>query len=251
MQEAFRRHLIANHKFYVEQAKKRLLSQFSDISGEADKFVGQWLDEHSHLYDPSFHGPGDFEQLAYDESIEFYGLLQQMHGDTRLSVLAGMFHQWDKRVRDWLARELTNRFLVPKAKAAVWDANFVQLFELMDSFGWRMREQEYFGHLDTCRLLVNVYKHGPGTSFDDIKNQHPEYLKSAVGGVLGAERELRYADNTNLKVGDEDVDRFSNAVIAFWECVPTTTLISQITTTPAWFSKALEKDIAIGSRGGK
>jgi len=33
-----RAHLLERHRFYVDQVRKRLLSQFTDIEGEADRY---------------------------------------------------------------------------------------------------------------------------------------------------------------------------------------------------------------------
>ena len=103
----FRQELISNHKFYVEQARKRLLSQFEDVSGEADKFAEEWLSKADQWFDPDRHDPDEFQEQAYDKSITFYGLLTDMHDQTRLSVIAGMYHEWDKQLRDWLSLECT------------------------------------------------------------------------------------------------------------------------------------------------
>lgn len=95
MWEPFRQQLISNHQFYMEQAQKRLLSQFKDISGEADKFAQEWLSKADQWFDPDRHDPDEFQERAYDESITFYGLLTDMHDQTRLSVIAGMYHEWE------------------------------------------------------------------------------------------------------------------------------------------------------------
>lgn len=102
----FRESLIKAHAFYVEQARKRLLSQFGDIEAEANKAPEEWLEQTSHLFNPEQHDPGDFYEAAHEAGIEFYELLRDMRRQTRLSVVAGMFHEWDKQLRDWLTQEI-------------------------------------------------------------------------------------------------------------------------------------------------
>ena len=48
----FRQSLIDGHLFYVEQARKRLLTQFENIEAEADKASEDWLENNSHRFDP-------------------------------------------------------------------------------------------------------------------------------------------------------------------------------------------------------
>ena len=102
----FRKQLVKAHTFYVEQAKKRLLTRFENIEEEAQAEMDTWLQETSHLFDPERHDPSDFYEQANDVGIEFYELLTEMRDRTRLSVIAGMYHEWDKQLRDWLWREI-------------------------------------------------------------------------------------------------------------------------------------------------
>ena len=72
MWNRFREKLIAEHNFYMEQAKKRLLSQFENLEEESDRYSEEWLAKTSHHFDPDRHDPGDFYEQAYEEGIEFY-----------------------------------------------------------------------------------------------------------------------------------------------------------------------------------
>jgi hypothetical protein len=230
--EPFRQQLISNHKFYVEQAQKRLLSQFDDIKGEANRFAEKWLEEHSHLYNPDRHDPGEFEERAFDKSITFYELLNDMRNTTRLSVVAGMFHEWDKQLRDWLSDELMHAFPGPAAKSAVWKRNFGDIIDLLECLGWPVRDQEYYAWLDACRLVVNIYKHGLGGSFEELKKNHPQFLEGVFDGELNQDEREQYLDHTHLKVSDEHMVHFSNAIIAFWADVPENTFQSQLLSIP-------------------
>lgn len=59
----FRQSLIAGHLFYVEQARRRLLSQFGDIEAEADKAAEDWLRRSSGRFDPDRHDPATSTKL--------------------------------------------------------------------------------------------------------------------------------------------------------------------------------------------
>ncbi|QJX05024.1 hypothetical protein [Rhizobium brockwellii] len=240
MWDPFRQSLIAGHLFYVEQARRRLLSQFEDIESEADKAAEEWLQRSSGRFDPDRHDAGDLYEAANDAGIEFYTLLSDMRDQTRLSVVAGMFHEWDKQLRDWLVREIQHWHRGDAAALKVWSADFVQIAELLESIGWEVRSTDYFKTLDACRLVVNVYKHGKGKSLEDLKQKYPEYFDDPFHGA--AFSSVEYRDHTHLKASDEQFQAFSDAIVAFWQAVPENIFDSKIDDVPDWFGKAILKD---------
>jgi len=241
MYEPFRQSLISRHLFYVEQAQKRLLSQFEDIEAEAEKAAEDWLKRNETHFDPDRHDPSDFAEAAYEEGIEFYGLLSDMREQTRLSVVAGMFHEWDKQVRAWLVGEIQHWHHGNDVVLEVWKADFEKIADLFESIGWPIRSTDYFRSLDACRLVVNVYKHGEGTSLDDLKQRYPEYLDDPFRDPEGAFSDLRYRDHTHLKVSEEQFQAFSDAIVAFWKAVPECIWESKVKDVPDWFGKAIMK----------
>ena len=123
----FRQSLIAGHLFYVEQAGKRLLTQFEDIEAEADKAAEEWLEKSRDRFDPDRHDPGDFYEAANDAGIEFYGLLSDMREQTTLGVVAGMFGVGGGFL---LTPLLSIIFDIPMPIAAVNNENVVEIFFL-------------------------------------------------------------------------------------------------------------------------
>ena len=238
----YRQSLIDGHLFYVEQARKRLLSQFDDIEAEADKAAEEWLARSSERFDPDRHDPGDFYDEANDAGIEFYGLLCGMRDQTRLSVVAGMFHEWDKQLRDWLVREIQHWHHGDNATLRIWSADFVQITELLESIGWNIYSADYFRVLDACRLVVNVYKHGKGKSLDDLKQKYPEYLDDPFVGSGGTFSNLEHRDHTHLNASEDQIQAFSDAIVDFWRQVPDNVFHSKVKDLPNWFRKAILKD---------
>jgi hypothetical protein len=251
MWEPFRQSLVDGHLFYVDQARKRLLSQFDDIEAEADRAAEEWLEQSSRRFDPDRHDPGEFYEAANNAGIEFYQLLSDMREQTRLSVVGGMFHEWDKHLRDWLAREIQHWHRGDNAILKVWSADFGQIADLLESFGWNVRGADYFRTLDACRLVVNVYKHGEGKSLDELRNRFPEYLYDPFSGSGGAFSDTKYRDHTHLKVSDNQFQAFSDAILAFWRDVPEKVLEPQVTDVPDWFGKAIMKDSADPQQASK
>jgi hypothetical protein len=238
----FRQSLIDRHLFYVGQAHKRLLSQFDDMEAEADKSAEEWLETNSDRFDPERHDPSAFYEAAHDAAIEFYGLLSDMRDQTRLSVVAGMFQEWDKQLRNWLAREMRHWHHGESAKLKVWSVDFGQIADLLESLGWKIRSTPYFRTLDACRLVVNVYKHGEGKSLDELKQNYPEYLGGPFGGADTDFSGMKYTDHTHLNVSDDQFRAFAAAIVACWKDVPERVFESMITDVPDWFGKAILRD---------
>lgn len=250
MWEPHRQSLINAHKFYLDQARKRLLSQFENIEAEADTAAKEWLDQRSHLFDPDRHDPGDFYEGANDAGIEFYELLSGMREQTRLSVVAGMYHGWDKQLRDWLVREVQHWHNGEQAASKIWSADFDRLIELLESLNWNVRGGGYFHTLDACRLVVNTYKHGEGTSFERLKSEYPTYVDDPFSDSGIHAPGLSFSDHTHLRVTDDHIDEFSEAIIGFWEAVPKDVFQSQVTVVPKWFEKAILTDRGKSKRAG-
>lgn len=246
MWEPFRESLIAGHRFYVEQAFNRLLSQFENIEAEADKAVEDWLDQRSVYFDPDRHDPSDFYEAANDAGIEFYQLLSDMRDRTQLSVAAGMYHEWDKQFRKWLIEEMRHWHRGEQVTAKMWSVDVGKIFDLLASFRWDIRGKAYFPKLDACRLVVNVFKHGDGKSFNDLKSSYPEYL---INSLVGFCDDMDWLDHTNLKLNDAQVQEFSEAIIAFWRDVPGEILNSSVASVPDWFETALSNDRKAKTKG--
>lgn len=247
MWTSLRQFLIKRHSFYVEQARKRLLSQFEGIKDEANYAAEEWLEQNHEYFDPDRHDSGDFYDKADDIRIEFNELSNSMLEQTRLSIVAGMFHEWDKQLRSWLVREIRQWHRDDKVASKVWVADFGQIIDLLESFGWKLRATNYFHLLDACRLVVNVYKHGEGKSLEDLKARFPEYLDDPFKdfkdmGFDDIFTDAKYRDHTHLKISNEQLQAFSDAILEFWQAVPENVLESQVINTPNWFRKAILKD---------
>lgn len=87
---------------------------------------------------------------------------------------------------------------------------FDETVKLLNKFRWDISIKNYFKELDACRLVVNVYKHGEGQSFEDLKKKYPQYV--------GNSTELYRI--TDVKVNDQQIEAFSSAIVDFWKDIP-------------------------------
>ena len=238
-----REYLIANHEFYVAEAKRRMLDQFDDeaMKADADRHADEWLAQRAQFFDPDRDDPADHYEQANDESISFYLSLVGLRDSTRLSIIAGMFHEWEKQVRDWLGKELGHHGFGRHAHAAVWSVKLDELFDLMENCDWKVRSLGFFDQLNRCQLVTNVYKHGTGPSFDNLKALAPELI--GQNGDLPAFF-VSALDYSSLTVTDDDLSRFADAITAFWRELPENIFFSQVKEVPKWLERALRKEQA-------
>jgi hypothetical protein len=246
-----RAQLIERLDFYHAQAKKRILDQFRDIESEAERYAEESYDRRGQWFNPDTDDPASSAEAAWDDGITHYGLLEDLRKQMILSIAAGMYHEWDKQFRDWLDRELGHNFSLDKLRPDLWKQDIGTLFDMLDSWGWDLKGQGFHDTIESCRLIVNVYKHGHGTSLNQLKERFPQYLRSFGGsGSFGRD----YVHYNQLEVGEEALTLFQEAFQNFWKYVPARTIAGENTPVPAWFEKALtrkprdrEKPIAKGA----
>jgi hypothetical protein len=256
MWEPARQSLIERHQFSVGQARTRLLAQFSDMERDADKAAADWLERASQNFNPDRDDEASIYEAAHDEKIAYFLLLEDMRDNTRLSVVAGMFHEWDKQLREWMVREILHWHRGDEVRGKIWSQDFGGLVDLFTYLGWDIRQRPYYSTLDACRLVVNVYKHGEGISFQDLKRHYPEYVENPLQEFGGALQGMDFTDHTNLKVTEEHIQEFSNAIVAFWNDVPNNihddAVCNPVCELPKWFEKAWLKDhAAAASQSGQ
>ncbi len=244
MWEPFRQDLMVEHRFYVEQARKRLLSQFENMEAEADKAAEAHLEKMSIHFNPDKHDPSDFYEAANEKGIEFYQLLSDMRDATQLSVIAGMFQQWDKALRSWIVREMRHWHRGENATRSIWKADVPAIMDFLAAFGFNVKALPSYERLDAMRLVVNVFKHGNGRSLDELKESFPEFIFNPLGRDGEFQSLLQYSDHTDMKVSIERLDQFSKAILDFWKDVPTEIFLLEELNAPKWFEKEYLKDRA-------
>lgn len=233
---------ISEHRFYIEQAKNRLLSQFANIKAEADRAEAEHWGRSGHSFDPHWHDPSDLAEAARDHGVEFYQLLSEMHDRTRLSVVAGMYHRWDKTFRRFLVREFRWPKLVigDHTRRALWKLDSIKLEHLLLAVGLNVRQLNCYPRMEAMRLVVNVFKHGEGGSLDSLRNFYPEFLRESP-------HHWDVSDDTDMEVKDEHLDGFAAAIELFWRELPSTVTFDDDATLdiPNEFEKAWNKDLEL------
>lgn len=228
-----RKNIIESHNFYVDQAQTRLLSQFNNMEAESELYAEEWIEKQNEWFDPDRDDPEEIYEAANDEIVDYYLNLSELKDQTRLSIIAGMYHKWDKEVREWLKRDL--RFYPQNIKDQLWNKDIGKIIELFEGMGWEIKKSKFYDKLDACRLIVNVYKHGNGNSLDALKIKYPKYLEDPLKqNNIGYSTDLKYLDYQNLSITDDDFLEFSKAITDFWEQAPEYVIGSDKLVIPKW-----------------
>ena len=226
MNETRKKILIDSQKYYFQEAKNRILSNFGDIEKDAENFREEWLRNNACHFDD----PADYYENAWDYSVEFYIRLNEMKRRTYLSVLSDMFFEWDKKLRKIHIDVSNTYFRSEKLEKAIWKQSFSELLDLFSVYGWnvnsKIREQLY-----KYSLVVNVFKHGEGTSFNELIKNYGELFEQ--GG-------LSFPRPDGLWVKDVDLNTLSDAIIHFWTDIPQELPDKDDYSVPHWFEKCFD-----------
>jgi len=205
------------HSFYVEQMRVRIFSQFADLEGEAEKKAEEVYRDLGHRY------PGgdwsEAAEIAHEAGSDHYISLTEMRDQVLMGGLAGMFHQWDKTIREYLVRELNHDFDNEKIEKLVWNGTFEDVLNIFSQFGWDVQALPFYPKLDALQLIVNVYKHGNGRSLTKLRNDYSQYLRDPTGDWNLGSFTLQ-PDHTWLTIEQDQFIELSNAVLDFWTAMP-------------------------------
>lgn len=229
--------ILEPHEFYVSEARRRLLAQFGDIDREAKEAGEQHLESSKQYFNPDRDDPADAYERAYHEGIARWLALNEMHNTVTLALTAGMFHQFDKALREKSVREFSHWLDREIVSPLIWDLGFPRLIELLEWVGIKIGQNAFTNKINACRLVVNVYKHGDGDAHRELSSKHPEYYPNGHLKDLAIFRS-RHED---LKVSEAQFVEFADAITAFWKSIPQYCHHSQLGDDPKWLEAEYRK----------
>jgi len=214
-----KRSIVQAHDFYVEQVNKRVIAQFQDMEGDADRYAKAEYERLSARYGREDADPADVAESAHDNAVGYYSLLHDLRQQVILGAVAGPYHQWEKQLREFIVRELAHEVKRDLATEFAWSGNIGDVFGWLGQFGWDVRTQTFFPAIDACRLVVNVYKHGNGSALAQLDKKYPKYLPDPIGKLMPSER-LKLVSYEWLAATEEDFAEIANGLRAFWKNFP-------------------------------
>lgn len=230
--------ILEAHRFYVSEATKRLLAQFSDIEREreAQDAEAQYLERSERNFDPDRDDPGTVYEDAYHEGVGRWIALTEMQNTVTLALTAGMYHQFDKALRDKAVMEFSHWNDRKIISSMIWNLDFPRLIQLLEWVGMEISGKVFFCKLDVCRLVVNVYKHGDGVAHRELSSMFPEYYH-----FFKAEDLPWFAPRHEyLTVTEAQFIEFADAITAFWINIPERSLSSQLREVPKWLESEIK-----------
>ncbi|HDL16321.1 MAG TPA: hypothetical protein ENH27_00580 [Rhizobiales bacterium] len=221
MWDRIREHILGRHDAYVEAVQQRVFPLFGDIDSEAERFADGKYEELMSL--PCWDGdtdPSAIAEVAQDAGIEKYVMLAFLKHEMYLGSLAGLYHVWERGLREFLERELKHWMEAKSIEKSIWKSNIGDVFALLASFGWDPREEKFYKEIDACRLIVNVYKHGKGNSVEELASKYPKYLRHPLGLEMDNDFGRELLDHEHLKVEESDILRIAKNLRQFWVSFP-------------------------------
>lgn len=223
---ATREIMLERHDFFFGEVQSRVLAQFANVDGEADAYLKEEFERLRRRFDDGRHDEADVAEWAHDAAIGFHALLTDLRKQMLLGALAGLYHQWEKDLRDFLERELVRSFEREDVEKLVWKPSLDPIFDCLSQFGWNCRDAAFYADLNACRLVVNVHKHGKGRSLKDLATTYPEFLPG--GEPFKSWAFLKSQPHHDwLELTEEQLRRLASALRQFWVEIPERLILSR------------------------
>lgn len=177
------------------------------------------MEKSGQYFDPDRDDPADAYERAYHKGVSHWLALSEMHNIVTLALTAGMFHQFDKVLRQKVVREFSHWLDREIISPLIWDLGFPRLIELLEWVGIKIHGQHFFKKINACRLIINVYKHGDGDAHRELSTKHPEYYPR--GSLMNSIFQPCHED---LKVSETQFVEFADAITALWENILNTAI---------------------------
>lgn len=204
--------ILTRHDFFMDQVKDRVFRNFSNLEEEADAAANRAWQTLMRRPSDGEDDPGDLAEVATEAGIDFYEYGMEMKRQVTLACLATLFHDWEKKVRSHLEREIQRWGFRTAKEDQLWTAPVSDILDFLQEQGWEIKRRDWYALLDACRLIVNVYKHGKGPSFNELKKKYPQYLKY--------DSKFLEPEHTDLELSEQEFDELGGAVRRFWEEFP-------------------------------
>jgi hypothetical protein len=215
MASVMKPHILEKHDFYVTQIKERVLAQLKDLEGDADRYAKIQYQRLIEIPGDDNTDMADLAEMAHERAVSHYELLSDLKEQVILGALAGLYHQWEKELRDFIERELMDGVEAEQASKRAWCGSIMDIFRLLTDFGWDVHGEPFFPKINACRLIVNVHKHGNGPSLDDLRSKYPDYLRDPFGKPL-SDPFSDYVNYDWLTISEQNFNEIACALRAFW-----------------------------------
>lgn len=242
--EETRQKLVSEHEFITTFGKEKLLKHLNleSIRTEAENAGQEALANFGANYDTN-SDPDYFWEMADEIRTVRYQAMWDFERNTRLSIIACFYFNWEKSLREWIASEILCWCKTKDVEAKIWRCEIRRIIDLLRDFNWNIRDYSFFKDLEACRLIVNVHKHGNGISFNKLKRDYPGFVKEEQDFKDETSFWVESNSFRSLTITDADLDRFSGAITEFWNTMPSAFSSLGIGEPADWFLRATGTEI--------
>lgn len=214
MWSPIRRRILERHDAYVDAVQARVISQFLDIDAQAEKHAEAEWEALLEMPAREDIDMADLAEIAQDAGIEKYEMLSFLKREMLLGSLAGLYHIWDRSLRDFLEREFRHWMSATSVERYAWRSDFNGILDCLRQFGWDIANEPFFDKLDACRLVVNVYKHGNGASLKRLAARYPQFLRYHGNPELSFL--AQHVDHEDLELSEQQFHEIASSLRTFW-----------------------------------
>lgn len=240
LNEMDRKAFIQENELYHTILKEKLLGKFDDNETNAINFAnGVYPNWHSGKNPELSKMQSDF---AFAQYATYFGILDYLHFQTNLSILSGLFFQLEKNIRNWLVNDIAITYPINHAKHAILNSDMSKIFKFLACFENALLSMPFYGVLDECRLIVNVYKHGHGKAFDQLSALRPDLIAPVNAFARPGIKDTYSHFNLLLKVEEVEIDKLFHAINEFWKSLPNCYTSSHMATAPKWVLDSFAED---------
>lgn len=212
---------LRQHRALMRGVREKILPAFDDakMELEADAASDEAFERMISQPAPeNFDGDlSDFAEAAIEEGVERYQSLEFVKGQLQALSVAGLYHLWERTLKEFVARELRKEGL-DSGTARVHRADFRQLIDGLTAAGFEVRKEDFFDDLEAIRLVANVCKHGDGSSFRNLEQKAPELLL----GPNEVRNKFSFGkpQPDDLWIDADKIEAFGSAIERFWKAMP-------------------------------
>lgn len=199
-------------QIYLRVLKNRLTPLFHDINAEIEKEADEIQRNYCNKLSSDQASTQDYYENIYADSINYGITLCEINGYIALLAIAGLYHLWERRVIEFLFKEIGNH----------WNTQYLQIKTFGDikhtflDYGIDIEHLNCYKTLNELRYVANAVKHGNGHSLDKLKDidaailhDNDEYHALHTGKWTISGVDLYPSQNI--------IDQYGGAIIYFWD----------------------------------
>ena len=207
------------HRALVRGLREKLLPAFEDIESEAHVFAEVEYERLGRR--PSWDGDVDMvaaSEEAIERGHERYQDLVFVQRQFQALSIAGLYHLWERTLKEFLVRELDWKGTSGKFIQGVQRAGFNGLIDILADLDVAVRDQSFFNGLETIRLIANTCKHGDGPTFKRLLDKAPEFLRAPYQN--GSLFLFGTPGPDDLWIDASKIEELESAIDQFWLSMP-------------------------------